>query len=162
MLYAFLISVACPYSLTRLGFINAIFGEAYDKLWSSSLCNFFHPFIIFSILVRNIILNICSANFYNLLRYPDISDSIGSSESIVCILQLCFINVNKYFVVGLFCDSVNIGNCIMSYMWIMYQKEFEMYRLEATRSVIRCIFRVYLQELDVVADIQIRFLPSTS
>jgi hypothetical protein len=32
MLYAFLISVACPYNLTRLGFINVIFDEAYNKL----------------------------------------------------------------------------------------------------------------------------------
>jgi hypothetical protein len=78
---------------------------------------------------RNIILNICSTNFYNHLRYPDISDSIESSESIVCILQLCFIKIDKYCVVVLFCDSVNIGNCIMSYMWVMNQKEFGMKRL---------------------------------
>jgi hypothetical protein len=106
-----------------------MFGKAYNKLWSSPLWDFFHPFIIFSILCRNIIPNICSANFCNHLRYPDMSDSVESSESIVCILQLCFIKVNKYLVVRLFCDSVNIGNCIMSYIWIINQKEFGMNRL---------------------------------
>jgi hypothetical protein len=62
-------------------------------------------FFIFCILSRKIILNICSAKFYNHLRYPNISDSTESSKSIVCIFQLCFIKIYLFYcrIILLFC-----------------------------------------------------------
>lgn len=66
---------------------------------------FFPSFIIISILRRKIIPNICSAKFYNPLRYPNISDTTASSKSIVCILQLCFIKIYLFYcrIILLFC-----------------------------------------------------------
>jgi len=86
--------------------MNVLFGEAYNKFWSSSLCNFLHPFIIFSILGRKIILNSCSARFNNHRSYPDISDSTEISKLIVCILLLCFVKMYLFYCgrVLLFCQ----------------------------------------------------------
>jgi hypothetical protein len=118
-----------PLQSHPLGFINVIFGEAYNKMWSSSLYNFLHPFIIFSILGRKIILNICSGKFCNHLRYSNIYGSTESSKSIVYILKLCFIKMYLFYcrIILLFCQYRKLYHVI--YVWMMNQKGFGMNRL---------------------------------